>query len=177
MKKRPLLIPLLVVALFFSAWSNVIAASFCPRFTPNRACSLKHLTPQARPVKPESSCHHEMAEMQSDDMQMETEAGPPTETSAQTSPVEPAPESASEQAVLDLPLEMCAHCRSHSQPTTVAASLVAVDPSQRLLHTDSLPTEFADNLTTAFTDSIVPSEHSPPGPSSPRHILINVFRI
>jgi hypothetical protein len=173
MRKRSLSIAFVVGALLVSAWGNVIAAAFCPRFALNRECCLKHTTQQAKQVKHDSSCHHEMAGMEMDDMQMESPSG----TTASNSPVESASESSGEQVAFDLPIEPCAHCVSHSQTTSGTVSVVAVDPSKRLVESNSLPANFAVDLTRAFADLIVPSEHSPPSPSSPRHVIINVFRI
>jgi hypothetical protein len=176
MRKR-LSIVFVVVALLFSAWGNVIAAAFCPRFALNRDCCLKHAARQANQVKHESSCHHEMAGMEMDDMQMEIEVDSPRDASAKNSQVELTSESSNAEAALDLQIEPCAHCFSHSQPTSGTVSVVAIDPSKRLVETNSLPANFAIGLTAAFADSIVPSEHGPPGSSSPRHVIINVFRI
>lgn len=173
MKRRSLSIVFVVVALLFSAWGNVIAAAFCPRFALNRDCCLKYAAHQAKQVKHDPSCHHEMAGMDMDDMQMES----PPDTNAQDSPVELTSESSSEQISLDLPIEPCAHCVSHSQTTSGTVSVVAIDPSKRLVQANSLPASFSIDLTRAFADLIVPSEHGPPSPSSPRHVIINVFRI
>jgi hypothetical protein len=159
-----------VVAVLFSAWGNVLAAAFCPRFALNRECCLKHTTQQ---VKHDSSCNHEMPGMEMDDMQMES----PSDTGAQNPLVAFMSESSGEQLSFELPIEPCAHCVSHSQPTSGTVSVVAIDPSKRLVESNSLPANFAVDLTSAFADLIVPSEHGPPGPSSPRHIIINVFRI
>jgi hypothetical protein len=172
MRKRSLAIIFVVGAVLFSAWGNVIAAAFCPRFALNRDCCVRHSSQQAKQAKHESSCHHEMAGMEMDDMQMES----PSETSASNSPVESA-ESSSEQVAFDLPIEACAHCVGHSQPTSGTLSVVAIDSSKRLVETNSLPACFSIDLTRAFADLIVPLEHGPPIPSSPRHVIINVFRI
>jgi hypothetical protein len=174
MKKRPLSIVFVVVALLFSAWGNVIASAFCPRFALNHDCCLKHASKQA---KHESSCHHEMAGMEMDDIQMETEADSAPDTSAQNSRVELPSESSSDEVALDLPIEQCACCLSHSQTTSGTVSVVAIDPSKQLVETNSPPANFAIGLTSAFAGLIVRSEHSPPGQSTPRHVIINVFRI
>jgi hypothetical protein len=165
------------MALLFSAWGNVIAASLCPRFMLNHDCCLKHETQPSKQAKHESSCHHEMAGVEMDDMQMETEADSAPDTSTQNSPVQLASESSSDEGALDLPIEQCACCLSHSQTTSGTVSVVAIDPSKRLVQTNSLPANFAIDLTAGLADLIVPSEHSPPSPSSPRHVIINVFRI
>src|SRR5258708_5462360 len=172
MRKRSLSLIFVLTPLLFSAWRNVIAAAFCPRFALNRDCCFKRGTQQAEAVKHASSCHHEMARMEMDNMQMKTDVD-----SAQNSPVEFASEASSEEVALDLPIEPCAHCLSHSQPTSGAVSVAAFDPSKRVVETNSVPANFANGLTSAFADRIVPSEHGPPGPSPARHLIINVFRI
>ncbi len=177
MRKRSLSILFVVVALLFSASGNVIAAAFCPRFALNHDCCLKRGTQPSKRAKHESSCHHEMAGMEMDDMQMETEADSAPDTSAQNSHAQLPYESSSDEVALDLPIEQCACCLSHSQTTSGTVSVVAIDPSKRVVETNSLPAHFAIGLTSAFADLIVPSEHGPPGPSSPRHVIINVFRI
>jgi len=174
MRKRSIAIVFVVVALLCSAWGNVLAAAFCPRFELSRDCCFNG---RVRQVKHPSSCHHEMAGMEMDDMQMETEADSAPDTSAQTSKAELSSESSSDIAGLGLPIEPCAHCGSHSQTTSGNISVAAIDPSKRLVETNSLPASFSIDLTRAFADLIVPSEHSPPSPSSPRHVIINVFRI
>lgn len=177
MRKRSLSIVFVVIALLFSAWGNVIAAAFCPRFALNRDCCLEQAAQQAKQAKPESSCHHEMGGMEMGDMQMEAGANSAPDTSPQNSHVQLTLESSSDDIAVDLPIGACTHCVSHSQTTSGAVSVVAIDPSKRLVQTNSLPASFSIDLTRAFADLIVPSEHSPPSPSSPRHVIINVFRI
>lgn len=177
MRKRSIAIVLVVCAVLFSAWGNVIAATFCPRFALNRDCCVRRTSQPAQQVTHSSSCHHEMAGMAMDDMQTEPEAGAQTDTSAPTSQFELTIESSNELAGLDLPIESCAHCMSHSQTTSGTISVVAIDPSKRLVETNSLPAGFSIDLTRAFADLIAPTEHGPPSPSAPRHVIINVFRI
>jgi uncharacterized protein involved in copper resistance len=177
MRKRSLSIVFVVLALLVSAWGNVIAAAFCPRFALNRDCCLRHSSQQAKQVKHESSCHHEMAGMEMDDMQMEPEADSKPDLNAHDLQVQFSSEPSSDMAGLDLPSEQCTHCLSHSQTTSGTVSVVAIDPSKRLVQTNSLPASFSIDLTHAFADLIVPPEHGPPSPSSPRHVIINIFRI
>jgi hypothetical protein len=173
MRKRSLSIVLVVVALLFSAWGNVIAAAFCPRFALNHDCCLKHGTQPPKQAKHEWSCHHEMAGMDMDDMQMES----PPDTGAQNSHTQLPSESSSDEVALDLPIEQCACCLNHSQTTSGTVSVVAIDPSKQLVETNSPPANFAIGLTSVFASLIIRSEHSPPGQSIPRHVIINVFRI
>ena len=175
MRKRSIAIVFVVSAVLFSAWGNVLAAAFCPRFELSRVCCLNG---GVRQVKHPSSCHHEMAGMEMDEMQMEqAEADSGLNVSPRDLQVQLSSESSSDRAGLGPPIEACTHCGSHSQTTSGTVSVAAIDPSKRLVETNSLPANFSIDLTRAFADLIVPSEHSPPSPSSPRHVIINVFRI
>jgi hypothetical protein len=179
MKRRLISIIILVIALLFSAWSNVITAAFCPRYMSNRNCCIEHEIRQPMQVDHKSSCQHEMADMEMVDMQMESEA--PSEAAANSLVVNPpihiATEASSDQVVVDLPIESCAHCWMHSQPTSGTTTVAAIDPSKRLVETNAPPADFAMALPPALVLPITPREHEPPGNPFPRHALINVFRI
>jgi hypothetical protein len=184
MRKRSVSILLLVVALLLSAWGNVIAAAFCPRYAFNLECCLKHSAARAKKVEHKSSCQHEMTDMEMDDMRMDNmqmERKDPSESAAdsivENSPIEFTAENSSDQLAFDLPMEACAHCWSHSQPTSGAVASVAVDPSKRLVETDAPPANLAVALPSGFPATITPPEHGPPGNSFRRHVLISVFRI
>ena len=181
MTKRSFLISLLMVTFLFSAWGNVIAAAFCPRYLSNRNCETTQQPRQVEQVNQKSSCHHEMAEMEMGDMQMdetEMQGEANIENSiADTPTIEVETETCSQQIVIDRPAETCGHCWMHSQPASGAATLVTVDPSTRLIDTNAPPVECAVTLAHDFTVPITPQEHGPPGNLLPRHVLINVFRI
>ena len=179
MQKRSLSIVLLVVAFLFSAWGNVLAATFCPRYLANRHCCVKHVVSQPKQVESQSSCHPEMAGMEMGNLEKETETSSDfkADNSAQSSETKLKFESSSEQVALDLPIEQCAHCWSHSQPTSGTSFIAAVDPSRRLVETNSSPAELAVVSHSVSPISITPTEHGPPGVSLPRQVLINVFRI
>jgi hypothetical protein len=181
MRMRSFSITLLVVAFLLSSWGNVIAAAFCPRYSSSRNRYIQQR--QAKQVEPESSCHHEMdglemGEMQMDDTNMGSEAA--SETADNPIPEEPpvqiATESFSQQAAIAFPSETCGHCWMHSQPSS-RITVVAVDPSKRLVETNAPPADFVVALPFTFALPIIPLEHGPPGNSFPRHVLINVFRI
>jgi hypothetical protein len=176
MRKRFLSMGMLVIALLSSAWGNVIAVAFCPRFALNHACCVKHVAHRPKQVAHRPSCHEQMADMKMEDMQMD--AAPDSESDANTedSQIEFTSESSSDEAALDLPIEPCPHCLSHSQSTSGTVSVVPVDPSKRLFETNSPPADFVV-LPYGFFSRIEFREHGPPGESTPRHILINVFRI
>jgi len=188
MPGRSLTIFLLVGAFLLGAWGNVIAAAFCPRYRLNRDCCFKQFTRTSKQVDHQSSCHHEMAGMEMDDMQMgnvqmgnmqmenETPSASAAASLANELPVL-TPESSGEQGAFDLPVEACTHCLTHSQPASGPATVIAVDPSMRLIETNAPAAGFEVALSSAFSISITPLEHGPPGESLPRYVLINVFRI
>ena len=167
-----------MIALLSSAWGNVIAATFCPRYALNRDC-INHAAPRSKHTEHRSSCHEQMADMEMGDMQMEMDAAPDSESDVNTqdSQIEFTSESSSDEVALDLPIRPCSHCLSHSQPTSGTVFVVAVDPSKRLIETNSPPADFVVVSPYAFFSRIEFRDHGPPGESTPRHILIRVFRI
>jgi hypothetical protein len=181
MSKRGILIFLLTFAFLLSAWANVIAAAFCPRYLSNCGLSTRPSSKETRQVE-KASCHHEMAEMEMSDMQMdETEMQGEADVETLNNSIAYAPEveteTSTQRIVIDRAAESCGHCWMHSQPASGAATLVAVDPSTRSIDTYAPPAESAATIAHNFTVSITPQEHGPPGNLLPRHVLINVFRI
>ena len=172
MDRRPLLIVPLIIAFLLSAWSNVIGASFCPRYGSNRLCSSKYVVAKPKADDHQLSCHHKMAGM--DDMRMETGTSSDS-TSVQTSGAELS--FSRDLVALDLPIEQCPHCWSHSQPTSGSASLVTTDSSKQSVVTNLPLAHLSFASPSTSLNSITPSEHGPPGNSFPRHVLIGVFRI
>ena len=154
MRNRFLSMVILVVALLLSAWGNVLAAALCPRLAQDHACCHRQLAHQ-------SASHEAMDDMEMGDMQMEATAESKTDASA-----------------LDQPIESCAHCMGHSQLAPGPISLGATDPAKRSVEKPApLGTSALVSLPTSSVTTATQRGHSPPGESSPRHILINVFRI
>jgi len=121
----------------------------------------------------------EMDDMRMGDMQMENESPSESEADSTTkdSRVQLAPGSFSDHDAFDLPFEACTHCLAHSQPASGTATVIEVNPSNRSIEANAPPASFEAPLSSAFSISIKPLEHGPPGESSPRHVLVNVFRI
>lgn len=177
MRRRSLAI-FLVGAFLLGAWGNVVAAAFCPRYRLNRDCCVKQAAPKSKQVERTSSCHHEMSGMKMDDMQMENES--PSESGAEPLAKDSQVlrlESSSKESAFDLPVEACVHCLIHSQTASGTATIIAVDPSKRLIESNAVSASFEVALPSAFSISITPFEHGPPGAPVPRHVLINVFQI
>lgn len=181
MRRKRISIMILLAAFLLSAWGNVIGAAFCPRYL-SQHC-FAHLTQQANQVERES-CHHEIADMdvgdmQMDDSQMDSDSAPKAELEsvAEVQPTAGVLESSIERAAFDLPTEPCGHCWMHSQPSSGMGTLAAINPSPRSVEALAPPAEVTIALGFPNPNATEPSEHSPPGSSFPRHILINVFRI
>src|SRR6266542_1139042 len=115
MQKRSFFTGFLLIAFLLSAWENVIAAAFCPRYSSSRTCHIKHEPRQPKQVDHKSSCQHEMADMEMGDMQMESETTSETADNsiAENPPVQVATESSVEQVAIDFPTEPCGHCWMH----------------------------------------------------------------
>lgn len=181
MTRRSLSTVGLLITLLLGTWSNVIAAAFCPRYLSNRDCCVKHVESVSARVSPHESCHHEMSDPATAEMDNMI-ANDNSSTSAVVLTSSPTPststlESSSEQPALDLPVEQCPHCWSHSQPTSESVIVAASDPAKSLIET-YLPIATPDfGSLSPLTDLIDPLEHGPPGLTLPRHVLINVFRI
>ena len=171
MRKRSAAIGLMAVTLLLSAWGNVIAACFCPRYHIDHE---QHAHMQM--VKQESSCNHDMSNMnmKMDDVELESQVLSVPRGNwingmrAQDS---------RDQAFFESPDEHCGHCLMFSAPTSATAAVIAVNPTTRLLETDAPLVRSEIASASSFSITIDPSEHGPPGNLFPRHILISVFRI
>ena len=112
------------------------------------------------------------------DMQMDDEvAAEPVSSDRENPMIGIAAESPVEQSALDVPTEPCAHCWMHSQPSSGTGTLAAVNPSPRSVEAIAPPAQMTVALGFPNPIATEPLEHGPPGHSSPRYILINVFRI
>lgn len=176
MQRRPIPTVLLLMAFLLSAWSNVIAAACCPRYVAQNCFAQK--TQQAKQVDRES-CHNEINDTDMGDMQMDGDSATEAEVTPirKNPPLTVATESSAEQTALDLPNDPCGHCWMHSQPSSGTATFAAVDPSPRSVEALAPPAETIIDLGFPNPTAVEPLEHSPPGNTSPRHLLINVFRI
>lgn len=163
----------MTTAFLLSSWSNVIAASFCPRYSA-RDLLVKQTVEQNSLPTP-GACHHEMGQMDTDGESMEMDGDSGSESPV-TKPTEAADRLNAAQAVLELPLEPCGHCWMHSQPSSVNGAVVAPGPLSQSIETDA-PTVAVIAVPLTFIIPITPVEHGPPGNTLPRHVLINVFRI
>lgn len=147
--KRLLLI-CVISLLFVSGWGHVLAAAFCPHMQDMPGCPM-----QAGSTTSTSS--HEGMEM--NDMQMT-----PTITE-------------SEARATAQPLFSCCTSRPEVPPSPVMASRGAEQPKQDLGATFQQARKALAPQTASFAPPVSSRQHAPPGASTPRHVLINVFLI
>lgn len=151
MRRRHLSVGILLLALFASAWGQVLAAAMCPHMRREHACCHAQVA--------RNHAAHEMT----GDMQMTpaAEAAPSAEVTA-----------------AEKPIEMCDHCLGRSSQSLLTDTLREVD---RTNHGSELaaPLVLSQSFVLAppFTTPVPSREHSPPEPSVHRHVLISVFRI
>ena len=177
MKTKTSAIILLLLAFLVSAWGNVIAASFCPTYLA-RNVSIKHPYQPTKGV--EGSCHFEMADIDMGDMQMDTGEEPASHSEdmslAEVQSSGGATESPIEPRLLEARTEPCSHCWMHSQASSGSAMAAAILPPQPP-QSNAPVTQTSLDIPFVPSTFVVRKEHGPPGNSSPRYILINVFRI
>ncbi len=181
LKGRSLFAAFLLLAFIAGAWGNVLAAAFCPGMASVRACCLQH---KSHPQSSETHDMHdmemgEMADMQMSEMKMDMSAESTEEASTQKQ-IEPLAgvEQDTEAPAIEQPIETCSHCLSHSQLPLGSVTLRETEAAQRSADLIAAPQVIEQASLTALPSLIVDQrEHAPPGSSSPRHILINVFRI
>ena len=172
-KKPSIFTFFLMLAFVAGAWGNVLAAAFCPHLGSTRACCLKQATHSSPSL-------NEMHDRDMSDMQMDMQADMPAESTEEASPrqvvlteVEPD----RDVSALELPAETCAHCLNHSQLPLGSFALRETESAKRCADLTAPRGKQQVSLATLPNLILEPREHAPPGEPSPRHILINVFRI
>ena len=153
MHKRFLASTLLAVGLLFSQGGNFLVASLCPHLRFGQ-------TPCDTHVFESTMSHDDMGNMSMDSMH-ESASNPDPNAVA-----------------LGEPVGLCTHCAAHSRTTPNAVSLREIEASKR---SGSFPIPDAvPNVVSVEMSSIAiltSRAHGPPGETTPRHILINIFRI
>lgn len=178
----------LALLLVMGSLGHVFAAAFCPRML-GHDCCLTRLFRDPHPVKSHQHMHslamdsmtNESVPMNGDDVQdmvMDDGNVPPVSTIDEASQL-----FNSEVLVLnnklELPIDGCIHCMSHSGvPNAPISSVSVADQSNKACGSVPLPvSRFLFRPSMALAQIALPREHAPPGTSTPRHILINVFLI
>ena len=153
MHKRFLATTVLATALMFGLGGNFLIAGLCPHL---RAAQV--------------SCHSQVAEspMSHDDM------GDMEMDSMDESASNPDPDA----IAIGEPIGLCPHCAVHSRTTPNAVSLREVEASQRAGSfgtPDAIPNVVP--VETSTVSILISRSHGPPGDTTRRHVLINIFRI
>jgi hypothetical protein len=154
MHKRFVATTVLAVALLFSQGGNFLIASLCPHLRSTLA-----------------SCDTQTAEpaMSHDDMGHMQMHGSDTESSPNRDPY---------ALSLGKPIGSCSHCAVHSRTTSNAISLRDIEAAKRAGDL-SIPLTFSTfaPVTTSPVAVLTSRAHGPPGESTSRYLLLNVFRI
>jgi hypothetical protein len=160
MQKRFLVNTILAVALVFSQGGSFLVAAFCPHLRSGMESCNPHVADPAESQHAAMS-HHEMGNTQMESM-------------------EHAPLSNADPGgfALRQPIRPCAHCAVHSQTTSNAISLRDTEAAKRVSKL-TIPLTVWRVVSPAISPvrAVTSSAHGPPGELTPRHILINIFRI
>ncbi len=154
MHKRFLPTTVLAVAFLFGQGGNFLIASFCPHLGSGLAsCEMQVMQPAA---SGEHMGHRQMESMES----------------------ESTPEQNAGGNALGKPTEPCRHCAVHSRSTPDASLLREIEAEKRSGHLNlPLIVTRVFSVPTSFEPILSARAHGPPGELTPRHILINIFRI
>lgn len=151
MHKRFVATTVLAVALLFSQGGTFLIAALCPHLQSGMTSCETQLSDPAM-------SHEDMGHM---GMEYEIAANPDPDAVALGQPIGP-----------------CSHCSVHSRTTPNTASLREMEAAKRSAD-PNIPLQFsiAVPVTVAPVPVLTSRAHGPPGESTSRHILINIFRI
>jgi hypothetical protein len=163
MRRRNFFISILTLcALTLSGWSGVLAATFCPYAARTAAASLK--------TAEHASCHAQRGAADVNNSNSKHEAMGDMEAMA---PAEGESPAASAQVV-----ESCRPCCiSHGNlPTAPAGARESQQNGREAKHTAA---QESKTITSPlrFTPAVVPTQGSPPGQLTRRHLLLSIFII
>lgn len=179
----------LALLLVLGSLGHVFAAAFCPRMLGHDCC----LTKTSGSQNPSQSHQHMHAmamdrmaneSMQVDDGDMQGMVMEDASVSAHSSASsEEAPPNTADESpatnTLELPIDACTHCMSHSGVQNAPVSSVGVR-DQSSEEVGSVPlrvTRLFARPSMTLEPIGLPREHAPPGNNASRHILLNVFLI
>ncbi|MGH9904821.1 MAG: hypothetical protein ACRD8U_04450 [Pyrinomonadaceae bacterium] len=158
MHKRFLVTTILGIVLLFSQGGNFLVGALCPHLR-SAAASCDMQVSEVE-MSHEGMSHEEMGHMDMDSIN------------------EPAVRQDNEADALGQPTKPCSHCAVHSRSSSNAISLRETDTPKR--SADSAIPLAVPTIVQVVTSSapiLTSRAHGPPGDATPRHILINIFRI
>ena len=153
MHKRFLVTTVLAAALLFSLGGNFLVAALCPHLRSAQVSCHTH------PAESTMS-HDDMGDMAMDSMD-ESASNPDPNAIA-----------------IGEPIGLCPHCAVHSRTKPNAVSLREVEASKRagsFAIPDAIPNVVSVEMSSLKV--LTSRAHGPPGETTRRHILINIFRI
>jgi|ERR1700730_6119310 len=153
MHKRFLAITVLGVSLLFSQGGSFLIAALCPHLPSEHISCNTH--------RAESTMSHDNM----DDMAMD---------SMDQSASNPDPNA----VAVGEPIGLCSHCAMHSRATPSPISLREIEASKRsgtFAIPDAVPNVVSVEI--SYPAILTSRAHGPPGETTPRHVLINIFRI
>ncbi len=165
MPKRFLVTTVLAAALLFSQGGRFLIAALCPHLQSGMAsCEMQS---SASTMSHEDMAHEDMGHM--GHMEVETEPEPEAELASEPSLNAFAP---------GQPNDECSHCAVHSRTTPNTASLRQGEAAKRSIDLNiTLPVSRVAPVAASPVPVLISRAHGPPGDPTPRHILINIFRI
>ena len=174
--------------LIMGTMGNVFAAAFCPRMLGHDCCLTKaasgphslqshqHMQGMAMDAMADESMPMDAADMPG--MTMDDADVPPATLASDEIPVASTSEESVPANRVELPVDACIHCMSHSGIQNAPVSSVSVpDQSNKDLGSDLSPVRFLAQPAMTVAQIGLPREHAPPVSSAPRYILISVFLI
>lgn len=178
----------LALLLVMGSLGHVFAAAFCPRMLGHDCCLMKTVSSE-NPLQSHQHMHemamdgmaHESMQMDGGDMQgmvMDGDSLPARSSALNDRDLLTTSESVAPNK-LELPVDSCTHCLSHSGLQNAPVSSVSM-PGQSNKDLDSVPlpvTKFLTRPAIMLAAIGLPREHAPPGYSAARHIVLNVFLI
>ena len=153
MHKRFLTISVVGVALLFSQGGSFLIAALCPHLRSAQISCNTHDTGSAM-------SHDTMGNMAMDSM---------GESASNPDP---------NAVALGEPIGLCPHCAMHSRTAPPAVSLREIEASKRS-GTFAIPDAALRivSVEMPYFAILTSRAHGPPGETTPRHVLINIFRI
>ena len=154
MHKRFLAHTVLGIALLFSQGGTLLVAALCPHLQSGMAsCEAQLSAP--------TMSHEDMGHMGHMEMEQEPASQPDADVATPGQPISP-----------------CSHCAVHSRTTPNTASLRQAEAAKRSVDLN-IPLQVSRVAPLAASPAAVLTSraHGPPGDPTPRHILINIFRI
>ena len=178
----------LALLLVMGSLGHVFAAAFCPRML-GHDCCLTTMASDPHSTRSHQRMHGMAMDAMADEsmamngsdmpgMTMDDADVPPSTLASDEIPVASTSEESVPANRVELPVDACIHCMSHSGIQNAPVSSVSVpDQSNKDLGSDLSPVRFLAQPAMTVAQIGLPREHAPPVSSAPRYILISVFLI